>query len=368
MKKEKFIIKARLKHGDKYDYSLVDDPPKKEIEIICPKHKNFKQRYDDHLSGHGCSKCAYEFKLESKRIKSGIKFIEKSKIIFNNRYNYDNVSYIDMNTEVSINCPIHGEFKQKPKYHVKGHGCKTCKRIFDAANTFVVKSNKVHNNKYDYRLSNYLGSKVETTIICPIHGKFEQRPNDHLSGHGCSKCSCEKNGLLKRTKRAISYINCANVVHNNKYDYSLLNYIDSKHMIEIICPMHNVFTQYPQEHLRGYGCPTCNLSKGEIEIIRIFKKYSINYISQKKFNGCVDKRKLIFDFYLPDMNICIEYDGKQHFEPIEFFGGENGLKLTQIRDEIKNKFCKNNNILLIRIKHGENVEEVLNKFIKFYIV
>ena len=62
---------------------------------------------------------------------------------------------------------------------------------------------------------------------------------------------------------------------------------------------------------------------------------------------------LKFDFYLPDYNCCIEYDGKQHFEPIDYFGGKNGFIKTQERDDIKNQYCKNNDIKLIRIPYTD---------------
>ncbi len=354
MKDIEFIKKCKLIHGNKYDYSLVNYINNKtKIEIICHTHGIFKQLPDDHLSGHGCKKCAYESKLEIKRQNFHKIFIEKSKEIFNNRYSYDGVDYVAMNKKVIITCPIHGNFKQQPKYHLKGNGCITCDRIYKTGELFIERSNKIHNQKYDYTQSIYSGSKDMIKIICITHGMFKQRPNDHLNGHGCPKCCNENNGLLKRNKSAINYINKANIIHNNKYDYNLLNYVDSNHKVKIVCPIHGEFAQYPQEHLRGYGCSKCKSSKGELEIIRILEKYSINYEHQKKFDGCENKRKLSFDFFLEDINTCIEYDGEQHIKQKEFFGGNVGLELTQKRDNIKTKFCQDNGIKLLRIPHTE---------------
>lgn len=84
---------------------------------------------------------------------------------------------------------------------------------------------------------------------------------------------------------------------------------------------------------------------------------------QKKFDNCKYKRKLAFDFYLPDLNICIEFDGQQHYISIDRWGGDNGLKTRQIRDEIKNKYCENNNIILIRIKYNEKIYDKLNQLL-----
>lgn len=87
----------------------------------------------------------------------------------------------------------------------------------------------------------------------------------------------------------------------------------------------------------------------------------VKYEFNKSFDGCVYKNKLRFDFYLPDYNICIEYDGKQHFESIDWFGGKNSFLENQIRDKIKNEWCVENNINLIRISYKDNIEDKLKQ-------
>lgn len=212
--------------------------------------------------------------------------------------------------------------------------------------------------------------KIKVDIVCKVHGEFTQKPNDHLSGHGCPKCCFENNGILKKNKHALNYINIANNVHNNIYNYSMLNYVDSENKITIICPIHGKFTQYPQEHLRGSGCQKCNMSKGELNIIKILEKNSINYITQKKFDNCVNKRKLPFDFYLPDYNICIEFDGIQHYKPVKFtnYSKEKSIRMLEYiktNDMIKNNFCSSHNITLIRISYlDENIEMKILKYFK----
>ena len=88
--------------------------------------------------------------------------------------------------------------------------------------------------------------------------------------------------------------------------------------------------------------------------------FGFKYEFQKRFEDCKDKKQLPFDFYLPDYNCCIEYDGRQHFQAIEYWGGEEVFQLTQFHDQIKNDYCKENNIRLIRIKYDEDVSEVLS--------
>ena len=129
--------------------------------------------------------------------------------------------------------------------------------------------------------------------------------------------------------------------------------------MKIICPIHGVFEQTPNSHLRGSGCPICKTSKGELEIQRILYNKNIKYITQYTFDNCKNKRKLPFDFYLPDYNMCIEFDGKQHYETIKYWGGEETLIKTKNNDKIKTNYCKNNNIKLIRIKYNECIDDIL---------
>lgn len=104
--------------------------------------------------------------------------------------------------------------------------------------------------------------------------------------------------------------------------------------------------------IRGLsGCPICCESKLETEMRNILDKYGIKHERQKSFSGCRDKNILSFDFYLPDYNVCIEMDGKQHFEAVKYFGGEEKFKDTKNKDNIKTNYCIINNINIIRIPY-----------------
>jgi hypothetical protein len=267
---------------------------------------------------------------------------------------------MDSKIKVKIICPIHGIFEQRPNDHLSGYGCKYCaNNIKYTNNIFIEKANVKHNNFYDYSLVEYKNNKIKVKIVCPIHGVFEQRPNDHLNGRGCPMCK----NVQKHTN--IKFIEKVNKIHNNFYDYSLVEYINNRYKIKIICPIHGIFIQKPLLHLNGCGCPQCyNPSKGEVKIAQLLKQYNISFIKQKTFENCIYRRKLKFDFYLPEYNYCIEYDGEQHFKANEFFGGEKEFKELQKKDKIKNDYCLNNNIKLIRIKYNENIEDILNKEIK----
>lgn len=345
-----FIDKAKLKYGNKYDYSLVDYKNTfTKVKIICPIHGEFQQFPQPHLK-YGCTLCNRE-----KR------FIQNAKLIHNDKYDYSLVKYIDEYTNIKIFCPKHGEFDQMPKYHIRGNGCKKCSDDIKRLDTdeFIMRAKKSHGNKYDYSLVKYVGAFDKVKIICPIHGEFEQKATEHINNNrGCPKCG----GTMKSNTN--DFILKAKKIHRSKYDYSLVNYIDVSIKVEIICKKHGTFYQSPTNHLSGKGCPICNNSKGENEILIFLKNKNIKYIYQKKFNDCKNKKCLPFDFYIPDYNLCIEYDGIQHFKPNSHFGGISGFKKTQINDNIKNKYCSDNNINLLRIKYNENVVDKLKNNIK----
>lgn len=126
-----------------------------------------------------------------------------------------------------------------------------------------------------------------------------------------------------------------------------------------------MFYQTPGAHLgkRTHGCPICNESKGEKEIRKFLIKNNINFINQKTFPGCVDTRNLLFDFYLPELNLCIEFNGIQHYKIINIFGGNNRFEEQLKKDKIKVGYCKNNNIQLLAIRYDENIESVLREYI-----
>jgi hypothetical protein len=131
--------------------------------------------------------------------------------------------------------------------------------------------------------------------------------------------------------------------------------------VNIICKEHGEFELNPNDHLsKKVGCPICKESNGESIIRNILKGKSINYISQYRFKECRYKNPLPFDFYLPDYNTCIEYDGRQHFEVIGHWGGLNGLLERRIKDNIKNEYCNINNIRLIRVAYNDDIIMKLN--------
>lgn len=350
---DEFLKRAIQIHGDKYDYSLVTEnkPEGEKIQIICKKHGPFNVSINHHINrGQGCPKCK-SLNLDG--------FIEKANQVHDNKYDYSESVYINNKAKIDIICPTHGKFKQRVSDHINGkHGCPECtmETIRMTTDEFIHKAKLVHGDKFNYdrvRI-NFKSNKDYIPITCPIHGDFNQRVNTHLTGNGCDKC---------RYKSLADFINDSNIKHNDKYDYSLVKFNTTYDKIDIICPKHGIFNQRTSAHLDGQGCPKCKESKGEKEIRKHLINKKIKFISQYKFSNCKYKKELPFDFYLPNYNTCIEFNGEQHYRPIKLWGGDISFKKQQIKDNIKMEYCRCNNIPLIIIKYNENVLDVLNKYL-----
>jgi len=250
---EEFIAEARKVHGDKYDYSKVEYiNALKKICIICPEHGEFWQTPNSHLSGKGCPKCSGIIK------KTTEEFIAEAHKVHGDKYDYSKVEYVNNKTKVCIICPEHGEFWQTPANHLQGQTCLKCSgKSKRTVEDFIAEARKVHGNKYDYSKVKYVNSATKVCIICPEHGEFWQTPSNHLNGVECLKCSViHVHNKQKSTTE--DFITKAKEVHGDKYDYSKVNYVNSKTKVCIICSEHGEFWQTPLNHLYGQGCPKCS--------------------------------------------------------------------------------------------------------------
>lgn len=218
---------------------------------------------------------------------------------------------------------------------------------------FIEKSRKIHQNKYDYSLVNFKYIKEHIKIICPIHGEFEQIANIHILGKGCPKCSKNK----KFTKEYL--LNEFKKLHINTYEYDIPDKFNMNSYMMVKCKNHGWFKQKIRKHMSGRGCRTCNNSNSENLIQKFLIDNNINFIRNHKFEDCSYIHVLFFDFYLQDINTCLEYDGEQHFVKFRWEDNDVQLKIRQERDKIKNEYCEKNNIRLIRIRYDENLQEKL---------
>lgn len=365
---EYFIERAEKVYGNKYNYSNTKyNGANSPLIITCPIHGDFKIRPSKFLNGRECQECKIKKTASTRRLTTE-QFIENAKAIHGDRYDYSKVNYINQKTKVILICQKHGEFNIVPNYHLTDKcGCVPCgKESYKEKATytkerFIEEAIKKHGHKYDYSKVLYLDIKTPVIIICPIHGEHLQTPFDHLRTFGCIKCGHESAVKLTRHSQEI-FIENAIKIHGNIYDYSLTNYSGSGIKIDILCKSHGIFKQVPYSHLMGRGCPICSTSKGELKISALLNSKNIKFETQKKFDECKNKRKLPFDFYLPDFNICIEFQGRQHYSSC-YFGGNEGLLSREKNDNIKKIFCKENNIELLEIKYDENIETKLQSII-----
>lgn len=211
-----------------------------------------------------------------------ISFIEKAHIVHNGKYLYHNTDYTGAFNKIVITCPIHGDFTQQPSGHLYGYGCKKCGRDVVAdklktnVNDFIKRANVIHNHKYDYSNISYVNTNTSISIKCPHHGEFNQIPNDHLTGYGCSKCAVELR-QENRTFTTDDFINKSILIHGEMYNYSKSIYTKGRNKIMIICPTHGEFDIIATTHLQGAGCPHCH---NELRYLNSLTQRTANFIQQ----------------------------------------------------------------------------------------
>ena len=251
---ENFVLTAQYKHNNKFDYSLVQYKNAKTIVAIkCPSHDVFHQTPNDHINSKiGCPQCIVNHKATLYR-KSLDQFINEAASLHDGKYDYSLVVYHNAQTKVNIICPIHGIFEQKPNNHIKeGNGCPQCAgNIKRNTEQFVKQAKNVHGIKYLYTNVVYKNSTSLVEIICPEHGSFAQLPPNHLKGHGCVACSREQAKVIK-TISTSEFIHRMRTEFNSSYDYSLVNYINCDTEIKIGCPVHGIFQQSPTQHIGSF--------------------------------------------------------------------------------------------------------------------
>ncbi len=255
-------------------------------------------------------------------------FIEKAKQIHGDYCDYSQSSYPLTNGKIKIICPVHGEFWQVPSDHFRAkHPCPQCGgRITLTKESFIKRANEIHNYKYNYdKVGEIKKVKDKVIITCPIHGDFEQEVNSHLQGRGCPKCAGKKFDLE-------SYIQKANLVWNNKYDYSKFEWKGISKKVCIICPEHGEFWQLPNNHLKGEcGCLECRGKSKEFKLLD-----SLEELKRRSIEKYGDK----FDFSKA------EWKGSR--TPITIICPEHGEFQTLPRQFLLNKFgcpkCNNNNL------------------------
>lgn len=238
--REKFLEKVIKLHGLKYDYTFVDYVNNTtKIKIICQIHGMFLQRPVNHLKGKGCDKCGGTSDLTAE------KFKEKCIKIHNKKYDYLLTEYKSYNSKIIIICPDHGIFFQTPRNHLQGRGCPKCgKTNVISTQEFIEKASKVHKEKYDYCLSNYINAKTKVKIICRTHGEFKQIPSDHFNGRGCSKCK------YRISKKETAWLDSLNVLKEYR-QISLIMSSGKRYEVDAFDPINNTVYEFNGDYWHG---------------------------------------------------------------------------------------------------------------------
>lgn len=211
---EQFVREANEIHHDKYNYSKVEyTNSKTKVCIICPEHGEFWQEANSHLKGCGCPKCA-KVRHSYNNVEL---FINESIKLHGDKFDYSKVDFSRKNDRIKIICPIHGWFETTPHIHLLGCDCPKCVGIAKLSNEeFIEKSKSIHGNKYDYSKVDYKNNRTKVCIICPEHGEFWQTPHNHLIGQGCPKCKERK--LEKEVRESLEKHNIKYIFQASKKD------------------------------------------------------------------------------------------------------------------------------------------------------
>lgn len=365
-KTKEFIRKGLRKFGNRFDYSKTEyKNAKTKVIIVCKVHGDFSQSPDSHLHNKGCPMC-------SGRGVTTEEFIRRATAVHGNKYNYDKTKYLSPHTKVIITCPIHGDFEQTPNNHLK-YGCIKCGKQSMAdsrrytTEEFIELARKVHGDKYDYSKTNYINFNTKVVITCPIHGDFEQTPNNHLKGENCPACV---NKIKINTEM---FIDRAIKVHGEgTYLYNRVNYVNSYTLVEIYDPLYEeYFFQSPEVHLRGSGNPNRKMSSGERQVYLWLKSMDIDFSREVLIENTFGRHGngIIVDFMIDNYNnhkIIIEYNGGQHYKfTTKFHSTVEDFNAQLKRDNELRDYCKINSIILIELpfilKTSTEISDFLTK-------
>lgn len=296
-------------------------------------------------------------KFDYNRVKN---YIEK------HGYTLNSKKYINTHTKLDLTCPENHDFKMTFNNFKRGQRCPICAR--KNQNRIPKRpNNKPHSQEFVRNLVEsrgyillepYVNKRTKLKLQCPNGHKHEIRLDSFQNGSGCKQCMIDN--MKNDTEDVINKL-------NNKGFKLLSKYTVNNDKITLQCEKNHIFeSTYDRIINHGSGCPICNKSKGELKIRNFLDNNKIYYKQEYKFKDCKFYKELPFDFYLYDYDICIEFDGIQHFEIIKHFGGLDDFIGRIIRDTIKNKYCEDNNIKLIRIPYWEidNIENILIKELK----
>ncbi|WP_274584082.1 hypothetical protein V9W64_10825 [Neisseria leonii] len=317
---EEFIRQALEVHKGRYRYDKAEYKGyKAKVLITCPVHGDFLQNPVCHLQGQGCWYCRNESIGKAKR-DTPEQFLEKARKKYGDRYDYSKVRYTGTMDEVTVICPTHGEFKKKPNKFLQGQGCQKCAEESVIAyhtqskEELINRCREKHGDKYDYSLiPDRVKSADKVTISCPLHDTFEQTLVAHYSGQGCPDCARARIGAFHKKPKS-EFVKLSYQVHGEKYDYGQVLYLNSKIPVRIRCPGHGWFSQRPNDHLDGHGCPSCAQnarggSKANDDFLEFVASLAPDLIREARISRAKGEKRWRSDGFIPSHRLHLEFNG-----------------------------------------------------------
>lgn len=280
-----------------------------------------------------------------------IDFLEKARKLHPD-YSFEKIKYINARTKVEIICSNGHTFWMTPDNFLRGHSCPYCQHLISYTPQEV--KEKIA-GQYTFRNLNFKNNKSEVILICPKHGEFSIKVFRIMQGFGCQTCARQKGQKSKNNEEYISQLKEKHL--DLIYDLSKVNYVNAKTKIILICKKCNKeFLHNPRSILNNFAraCPFCHYFLGEEIIKNILTQNKIVFQTQYHFRGTKISR-LSFDFFIPSRDILIEYNGAQHYKPIEKWGGEKRFEKQKFNDKRKEEFCKQHNLKLLIISYKDDI-------------
>lgn len=357
---EDFVKDVFSKYGNEYTVLGTYLGTHKKVKVkhnVCGKE--FEITPSSLLSGRGCRDCGYKRNGDNRRYTQE-EFEKKLFEKYGNEYQVVG-KYINSQTKIKVKHLTCGRILDMlPASLLHGNGCTHCKHREGRLITnddFKKHLKEVVGDEY-IPLTEYTGALNKVVFKHKVCGNvFEMRPNNIFNGQRCPHCF----GTPKKTDEEFRQAVFSLV--GDEYVF-LDKYVNAKAKLRV---MHdvcgNVYEVTPDDFLRGYRCPYCNSPKGETIITKLLDTFNIDYEYQKTFPDLKDKTCLSYDFYIPSQSILIEYQGIQHYQPIDHFGGEATFKIQQKHDQMKLDYAKEHEYNLIAVPYTEDSLPKIKKYL-----
>lgn len=338
---------------ERYGYKLISKEYKNSrsyLEIKCSKGHQYKVKYNVFQQGSRCPICSRN------GINKKYDYIYVKEYIA--KYGYELISdeYINCEQYLEVRCSSGHSYKTTFSNFKSGSRCKKCKGIA----TYSYEEVKSFIESNDYKLLSskmeYSNSHSDIEIQCNSGHVYYTKFYSFKRRHKCPYCA----------ERKLNFDMVNNYIMERGYVVLSHVYKNNHEPLTLKCPVGHIFNMSYNKFQNGCRCTKCASSNGEKEVAKVLDSLHIKYVEQYRFKDCVgDSRTLPFDFYIKEYETCIEFDGIQHYKPVEFFGGEEGFNTTTKYDTIKNNYCYRKNINLIRISYQDfnNIEKIIrNEF------